>query len=311
MKADIRYDSVLTEKLHIPAEFLRPSYTTRRDQQLEKAIKEDGITQVVIVLESEGVFKVIKGTRRVTIGKRLSIPRIVCGILTLPAGKEEMSFMRRERLALNEHAQSLMPTQVGGLVNKIKAVHKFNNPQVAQKLGVTGDTIGNWTDILKMPAEIQNAVDSGKVKEHAVRSLRALKPEAQLELFKRHEKEFLTPDGIKKLQSRINKEYSPERHPEMYVAPRASATARKVAQQAPKTRRVTKNYSPEEKRKLIGNLGLQETELRDNKAEIAALKAVNARCIPAVDVMLKTKAIRSLLSEDMVFELEAFASKYV
>lgn len=307
----MKTDDLLTEQLHIPAEFRRPSYTTREDEQLEKAIKKDGVNQMLVVLQSEGIYKVIKGTRRLIIAKGLGIPRLACNILTLPEGVEEMAFMRKERFMVDEHRQALLPTQRAMLVEEIKRTHKFSNAQVADYLGVVSDTIGNWTDILKMPKKIQDAIDRGEIKEHAIRPLRALKPEAQLDLFEKHKNELTNSASAKVFKARFEKQYSPEKTPELYTAPKLSANIRKAATGKPRSRRVTKNYSDAEKRKLIENLTLQDTEAKQEKKLTGAINAINTKCIPVVDVMLNTEEIRLKLPEEMLFQLQTWADKWV
>lgn len=307
----MKTDDLLTEQLHVPAEFRRPSYKTREDEQLEKAIKKDGVNQMLVVLQSEGVYKVIKGTRRLMIAKALGIPRLACNILTLPEDVDEMAFMRKERFMVDEHRQALLPTQRAMLVEEIKLAHGFSNAQVADYLGVVPDTIGNWTDILKLPKKIQDAIDRGEVKEHAVRPLRALKPEAQLDLFEKHKNELTDTSGAKVFKERFNKQYSPDKAPNLYNAPTVSAKIRKAASGKPRTRRVTKNYSDAEKRKLIESLTLQDSEAKQEKKLTTAINAINTKCIPVVDVMLNTEEIRSKLPEEMLFQLTAWAEKWV
>jgi ParB/RepB/Spo0J family partition protein len=297
---------ILTSKIHAPAEFKREK--TREDEQLRASIRASGVEQPLVVLASEGVYKVIKGTRRLAIAKELDIPKLPCVILTLPAGADEMAFMRKERFRIDEHRQDLLPTQRAELVEEIKRAHGFTNPQVATYLGVVPDTIANWTDILKYDKQIQKAVDEGKVKLSALRPLRAIKPEEQLPLFLRHQDEFSNTGATKKLQKRFDHEYSPEKKPELYAKPKVSAAIRSRPKKA---RRVTKNYSHVEKKKLIDSLEMQEAEQAANRQEIREFREKNAACIPLIAAIIRNKNLWALVPEEMRAELTVWAQKYV
>lgn len=306
MKTSLNIQDILTERIHAPTEFRRDAI--REDEQLYKSIKESGVEQPLVVLASEGVYKVIKGTRRLAAAKALGIAKLPCVVEVLPKGEEELPYMRRMRFKLDEHRQDLLPTQKAKLVDEIKKTHGFNNAQVATYLGVTSDTIGNWTDVLKYPQEVQDAIDSGRVKAHVARPLRNLKPEAQLSLFLKHQDEFSDTKAVKRLHKRFDTEYSPEKKPELYVAPKVSQAIRA----RPKAKkRVTKNYSHDEKRRLIHDLELQEIEAQLGKQEIRDLKERNNACIPVVAAILRSPKLREMVPGEVLGELQEWSKRYV
>jgi ParB/RepB/Spo0J family partition protein len=295
---------ILTSNIHVPAEFGREKL--REDEQLTASIRKKGVEQPLIVLASEGVYKVIKGTRRLAVAKALGIPRVPCVVHELPKGEDEMAYMRRLRFIADEHRQDLLPTQRAELVEQIKATHGFTDTKVAAYLGVVPDTIANWTDILRMPKEVQEAVDSGKVKLSAVRPLRGLKPEAQAELFLRHQDDFASTGAERKVQKRIEKEYPPSKVPELYVKPQVSAAIRA----RPKKKRVTKNYSHDEKRALVNSLTAQEDEVEANKLEIKRLRDANVACVPVVNAILRNAGLKKMVPEETLYEITEWSKKY-
>lgn len=306
MKTTLTVADILTDKIHAPAEFQREKI--REDEQLYTSIKDSGVEQPLVVLASEGVYKVIKGTRRLAIAKQLGIPKLPCVVLELPEGEEELPFMRRERFRIDEHRQDLLPTQRAELVREIKRAHGFTDAQVAAYLGVVPDTIANWTDILRYPKQVQEAVDGGKVKLSAVRPLRGLKEEAQLGLFLKHQQDFATPGAERRVQKLIDKEYPPEKVPELYTKPKVSVAIRARPK---KPRRVTKNYSHEEKRKLVNSLQAQDDEMQANKQEIKTLRDANTACIPIIGAILRTPKLRDMVPEETLEELRVWSEKYI
>lgn len=307
MKTSLTVQDILTERIHLPPEFERDAI--REDDQLLTSIKASGVQQPLVVVESEGVYKVIKGGRRLRIAKSLGIPKLPCVILSVPESKAEMTFMREERFRIDQHRQDLLPSQRAQLIQEFQRVHNFTNGQVAAYLGVVRDTISNWKLDAYDPSIVE-AIDAGRTTAAAVRPLRAMTKEGQKQVFLKYADSFADPRGTKKLVDFLWRTYTPEKHPDLFPDAQRAAN-RRGKQPVKKTRRVTKNYSHDEKRKLVGSLEMQEEEVEANKLEIRNLKEWNTACIPVVSAILRNRSLRAMVPAETLEELEEWAKRYV
>lgn len=302
---EIRIDHLVT-----PAEFQREQTNTREDEQLTASIRNSGIQQplVVVASEDEENFEVIDGTRRLAIARSLGIPKLLCVVREVPDKEDRVPWMRMLRFIIDEKRQDLLPSQRADIIRHVMDKLGMSRQQVADYLGISSDTIGNYLAIHGFIPQARTAIDSGRIKVHAARALVGMTEAGQEMVLRKHEKEFQVPTRSTELHRRLRSLYPPEKHPTLYKD--AKQTAALMAR--PRTKRVTKNMSHEEKSKLINDVSMQQAELETNKEE---LKRIHAACVAAavpIQAIVNNPRLHDvkLVSPAELAELKEFLKNY-
>lgn len=314
MKPRIQIEQLPLSLLTVPKQFERESYDTRQDKTLAEAIKKNlrVITQPLVVVRHGDDLLIVKGTRRYYIAKTLGIPKVPCVVKPLPPGIGVGEYMEKLRFVLDTHRQDLTPMQRAELVQKIKDEWKFSNADVAKYLGITSDTITNWTAILEYAPEIQQNIEMGNLTLHAARVFAGMTFTGQRHIVAKHWPELVGQEGKGEIHKRLRALYPPDKHPGFYLNA-ADAARRLKVQQTSTRRRPARNYTPDERSRILSSVDTQESQLRDNNEEIKKLKALFAAAAPLVASALRHPKRRAIIQRKfptMVSELEAFAKVY-
>lgn len=302
---------ILTESLEIVPEFRRESGNTLEDEQLARSIAETGVQQPLIVTPDGDTYKVIKGNRRLDIARHLGIPKLPCVVLRPKEGTDLMSFMGTTRFMADHHRQDLLPSQKATMLRTLIDDFGVTKQEIKDTLGITVDTIGNYLDVLKFIPPVVAAIDKGDIKMHVARAFRAYNPAGQEMLLRRNAKDFTQPTRTHRLQEQLREIYPPGKFRHIYANPDAAAALAEKPK-IKRIKRVTKNYSPDEKKKLIADATLNEREINKLEREGKAIKAACMACSTAISAILRDEELHDLdgLDENMMLEFEAVDDAY-
>ncbi len=149
-------------------------------EELKASIKRRGIIQPIIVRPiAHGTYELVAGERRWRAAQALGIPEIPSLIRAI-SDEETMEFslienLQREDLNPIEEAKAF-----ARLINELGHTQE----QLAEAIGKDRTSIANALRLLKLPEEVQQALQDGKITAGHAKALLAVEPTAkQLELF--------------------------------------------------------------------------------------------------------------------------------
>jgi ParB family chromosome partitioning protein len=168
--------------LELPVDRIEPSPSQPRqvfpaDQldQLAASIREHGVLQPLLVSETEpGRYRLVAGERRWRAAR-------IAGLATVPAViRERLDDDRHLELALVENLQrrDLTPLEEARAFEQLRINLGLSQAQIAGRVGIDRSTVANALRLLKLPAEIQEMVEAGRLTAGHARSLLAF-PEDQ------------------------------------------------------------------------------------------------------------------------------------
>lgn len=289
------------DKIDVPPEYEREDSLVE-DDALLKSIQKEGVQQAIIVKENGNRFTLIKGTRRLAsseICKYKDIPAIV-----FPPETDGAHL----RFALTELRQDLLPSQRCQLIKDIMREHGLTQKEIGESNGWNEGTISNWVALDRYAPEIVKEIDAGTLTPFHARTFDGLKPEAQIKVLKATRKQIGVLSGHQ-FHRLVRSEFSPKKHPELYVAPERTIEKLERKQKGRKASK-RKPLSRDEKKVLVRDFETKETELADFTEE---LKNKKRQCILAgqvVHAILRNKKIAAMLPAAMKEEFEAFAESY-
>ena len=170
----------------------RKEFDEARLKDLAESIRQYGVLQPIVVTRNEvqkedgGIvveYELISGERRLRASKIAGIPQIPVVIRS----NDESNLVKLE-LAIIENVQreDLNPVDRARAFDRLANEFNFKHADIAQKIGKSRVYITNTLRILDLPAEILEALSTGKIFEGHTRPLLALssRPEEQSVLFK-------------------------------------------------------------------------------------------------------------------------------
>ena len=139
---------------------------------LAESIKENGISQPIVVVKEGDKYKIVAGERRWRASKIAGLEKIPAIIRTLDAQK-------RMEVALIENVQreDLNPIEIATVYAKFRAQFNLSNAEIAKRVGKSESAIINTTRLLNLPDSAKHAMVEHKLSEGQMRPLVTLKPE--------------------------------------------------------------------------------------------------------------------------------------
>ena len=148
--------------------------------QLTDSIRELGVVQPITVLKvEEGNYMIIAGERRWRAAGK-------AGLKTIPAyiKKGDDTEIRAMALVENIQREDLNAIEIALALRDMQEADGLTQEQTAQKVGMQRTTVANYLRLLGLPAEIQIAVQEGRLEQGHARALLGLQDaERQLALF--------------------------------------------------------------------------------------------------------------------------------
>ena len=136
-------------------------------QELADSIREHGIIQPVTVEDAgNGQFYIIAGERR-TRAARLA------GLARIPVQLKKYSDQRKLEVALIENIQraDLNPIEEAVAYQKLMEMSQLNQEELAQRVGKNRSTVANALRLLKLPQDMQSALETGAITSGHARAL--------------------------------------------------------------------------------------------------------------------------------------------
>ena len=161
--------------------------------ELAQSIREIGILQPILVKRVEDGYELIAGERRLRAAKE-------AGLTTIPALVTDVDPLAQQLMALVENLQrkNLSAVEEGKCLQDILARTKWNQTDLAKRLGRSQAAVANKIRLLKLEPTVQQWVMEGKLGERQARTLLGFTPDEQIELGNRAIKEELS---VKELEA--------------------------------------------------------------------------------------------------------------
>ena len=239
------------------------------DAILRRSIEVGGVHQPLVVLKEDGVYTLVKGSRRLRAARELGLQTVPVLLDQPPTGEPPARYRQRLRFILSHHRQDLRPSQKAHLIDLLKATFSLNHAQVAAYLGVDADSITNWLAVKHYIPSIAKALDTGRLTMQSARLFDRFNPDGQRAVWKKHHRQLTASKGGQ-ISKSLRRQYSPEQFPDFLSNPEAikrrvaAARARKGAPKRPRGSLV------EQRRTLAKRFAEKETELNQTRADLQA-----------------------------------------
>jgi len=196
----------------------RKTFDDESLEELAESIKQKGIIQPVLVEENsekEGCYIIVAGERRYRASR-------LAGIEKIPLIVRSFSEEDKLEIALIENIQreNLTPIEEARAYRHIMESLNLNQQDLADRVGKNRSTVANSLRLLKLPEDMQDSLNEGKLTSgHARSILSTVNPADQRILFNRivdkglsvREAETMAGDLNKGSRSTAKKESSPKK----------------------------------------------------------------------------------------------------
>jgi ParB family chromosome partitioning protein len=148
-------------------------------QELRDSIKEHGVVQPVVVRPGEsGRYLLVLGERRLRASR-------MAGLETIPALVRRLSPQQAAEMTVLENVvrEDLNPIEQAQAFRVLSQEFKLTQVQIAQRIGVSRESVANYMRLLRLPGKVMDYVARGELTFSEARELLALEnPEHILEL---------------------------------------------------------------------------------------------------------------------------------
>jgi len=146
-------------------------------QELADSIKENGVVQPVVVrpAEGQGRFVLVLGERRLRASK-------MAGQQTIPAIVRRLSPQQAAEMTVLENVQreDLNPLEQAEAFRVLSKEFHLTQAQIAERIGVSRETVANYMRLLRLPKEVMGYLLSGRLSFSDCRELLALQNEEHI-----------------------------------------------------------------------------------------------------------------------------------
>jgi ParB family chromosome partitioning protein len=197
-------------------------------EELARSIQSKGILQPILV-QSVGSeeYTVVAGERRFRAAK-------MAGLMEIPVLIRSFSELEKTEIALIENLQreDLSPVEEAQGYKTLIDVGSLTQEEVAQRVGKNRATVANSLRLLKLPDEILEALDKGRISAGHARALLAVQDEAVQEgLFRRILEQELSVRDVEKEAARSQEQGGHKVTPERSNKPAKSPELRSLEEQ--------------------------------------------------------------------------------
>jgi ParB family chromosome partitioning protein len=158
-------------------------------RELAASIREFGLLQPLVVTKIERetptgmevVYQLISGERRLLASRMLGLPRVPAIVRSVASRQENLELAVIE----NIQRENLNPVELARAYARLQDEFRLTQREIASRLGKSRETVANTLRLLDLPADIQKAVEEGKITESHGRLLLTIdNPGLQQKLFK-------------------------------------------------------------------------------------------------------------------------------
>lgn len=158
----------------------RRDFSSEGLQELADSIRQIGIIQpITLRLMEDGSYQIIAGERRWRASQ-------MAGLTTIPAYVRTANDENMMQMALVENIQreDLNAIEIALAYQNLIERYKLTQDKLSEKVGKNRATIANYLRLLKLPAQVQVALQNKEIDQGHARALLALtKPSQQVRLF--------------------------------------------------------------------------------------------------------------------------------
>jgi len=166
--------SLPIEAIERCAEQPRKRFEEAKLEELAASIREMGVLEPILVRREGGKYKIVAGERRWRAAQR-------AGLREIPAVVREANDREAFEIALVENLQrtDLNAIEEAEAYEILVSDHGMTQEEIAKRVGKERSTVANALRLLKLPAEVRDAVRDGKLDMGHARALLGLDdPEA-------------------------------------------------------------------------------------------------------------------------------------
>ena len=171
-------------------------------RELADSIREKGILQPILVEEQEkGSFKIIAGERRWRAAE-------IAGLKEVPVIVRSYSQEEKLEIALIENIQrdDLTPVEEARAYKELMDKAKLGQEDLAKKIGKNRSTIANALRLLKLPEDMQEALNKRELSSGHARAVLSITNQADMEtLFRRIIENGLSVRDAETMAADLNK----------------------------------------------------------------------------------------------------------
>ncbi|MBL8049208.1 MAG: ParB/RepB/Spo0J family partition protein [Chthonomonas sp.] len=182
--------------------------------ELAASIKEHGLLQPILVRAvADSKYEIIAGERRYRAAK-------LAGLTEVPALIRAATSQDVLQMALIENIQreDISPIECARAFKELSDLYGLTQEQIATRVGKNRATVANTMRLLRLPADIQDALEQGVISEGHARALLGLDSAVQqLALFKKILEIGLTVREVERL---VSGKTAPETNPTRAVVPK-------------------------------------------------------------------------------------------
>ena len=193
-------------------------------EELASSIREHGLIQPLIVtLQGPERYQLIAGERRLQAAR-------MAGLTTVPVIIKEATDQQILELALVENIQraDLNPLEEAAAFRQLVDEFGLTQEQIAGRVGKSRVAVTNTLRLLRLPAEVKQALTDGVIREGHARALLALPtPEAQLAAMKTVVSNALSVRQTEELVRRLMAEL-PSKAPKKVKSPETKALEQRL-----------------------------------------------------------------------------------
>ena len=149
-------------------------------EQLADSIREVGVLQPILVVESAGRYRIVAGERRFRAAR-------LAGLTFVPCMQKNFAPQEAMLAALIENLQreDLNPIEEANAIHALMEQGGLTQQDAAQRLGKSRPAVANVLRLLSLPQAVQDMVSQGSLSEGHARVLAGLKSPAQQEALAR------------------------------------------------------------------------------------------------------------------------------
>lgn len=149
-------------------------------EQLADSIREVGVLQPILVVESAGRYRIVAGERRFRAAR-------LAGLTFIPCMQKNFAPQEAMLAALIENLQreDLNPIEEANAIHTLMEQGGLTQQDAAQRLGKSRPAVANVLRLLSLPQAVQDLVSQGSLSEGHARVLAGLKSAAQQEALAR------------------------------------------------------------------------------------------------------------------------------
>lgn len=172
----------------------RKSYDEQSLKEFAEHLQHHGVQQPIQLRWSEqyGKWLIVYGHRRFRAAKLAGMQSIPC---SFAAEETDETTIRIRQLVENCQREDLAPLEMAKGVAALAQSTGWSNRRIGEELGVTHTTINRYVDLLKLPEELQQQVDEGR-----------LAPSVAVELLKIQDQKQQAEIGRSIAENRLNRE---------------------------------------------------------------------------------------------------------